>query len=159
MKEWCHTNNILQAHCWGCLIVQVMFHTLMTSLMTAQSRPNFEIDLSPSIYELERRSLAQNIGNANGYLSGIFNFRYPFRWKSLSRAQNGGHFENFEILNTTSIWPQTWNDRPKLCLKVGPLYSLINEMATFVVITKKRARISSLSFLCIGSREIMTTFM
>ena len=28
--------------------------------------------------------------------------------KSLSRAQNGGHFENFEILNTASIWPQIW---------------------------------------------------
>ena len=37
--------------------------------------------------------------------------------KSLSRAQNGGHFENFEILNTASIWPQIWKDRPKLCQK------------------------------------------
>ena len=38
--------------------------------------------------------------------------------KSLSRAQNGGHFENFEILNTASIWPQIWKDRPKLCQKI-----------------------------------------
>ena len=75
------------------------------------------IDISPSIFELERRPKAQNIGDANGYLSGIFNFRYNFRWKSLSRAQNGGHFENFEILNTASIWPQIWKDRPKLCHK------------------------------------------
>ena len=36
MKDWCHTNDILQVHCWGCLVVQVMFHTLMTSLMTPQ---------------------------------------------------------------------------------------------------------------------------
>ena len=36
MKDWCHTNNILQVHCWGCLVVQVMFHALMTSLMTSQ---------------------------------------------------------------------------------------------------------------------------
>ena len=36
MKDWCHTNNILQVHCWRCLVVQVMFHTLMTSLMTSQ---------------------------------------------------------------------------------------------------------------------------
>ena len=36
MKDWCHTNNILQVHCWGCLFVQVMFHALMTSLMTSQ---------------------------------------------------------------------------------------------------------------------------
>ena len=36
MKDWCHINNILQVHCWGCLVVQVMFHTLMTSLMTSR---------------------------------------------------------------------------------------------------------------------------
>ena len=36
MKDWCHTNNILQVHCWGSLVVQVMFHALMTSLMTSQ---------------------------------------------------------------------------------------------------------------------------
>ena len=72
--------------------------------------------------------------------------------KSLSRSQNEGHFENFEILNTASIWPQIWKDRPKLCkksiyimmtssmasqggLKVGPLYSFINEITTFFMIT------------------------
>ena len=36
MKDRCHTHNILQVHCWGCLVVQVMFDTLMTSLMTSQ---------------------------------------------------------------------------------------------------------------------------
>ena len=36
MKDLCHTNNILQVHCWGCLVVQVMFRALMTSLMTSQ---------------------------------------------------------------------------------------------------------------------------
>ena len=35
-------------------------------------------------------------------------------------------------------------------LKVGPLYSFINEISTFFMITKKRAMISSLNFLCIG---------
>ena len=83
MKDWCHTNNILQVYCWGCLVVQVMSHALMTSLMTSpgrsQSRSNFEIDISPSIFELGRRSKAQNVGNAHGYLSGISKFRYNFR--------------------------------------------------------------------------------
>ena len=37
--------------------------------------------------------------------------------KKNCRAQNGSHFENFEILNTASIWPQIWKDRPKLCKK------------------------------------------
>ena len=112
MKNWCHTNNILQVHCWRCLVVQVMFRALMTSLMTSQSDKVGQIFWLP-IFELERRSKAQNVGYANGYLSGIFKFRYNFRWKSLSRAQNGGHFEIFELLNTASIWLQIWKDRPK----------------------------------------------
>ena len=142
-------------------------HDVIDDVTRSQSRSNFESDISPSIFELERRSKAQNVGNAHGYLSGLFNFRYNFRQKSLSRAQNSGHFENFEILNTASIWPQIWKDRPKLCqkkrifmmmtssmtsqggLKVGPLYSFINEIITFFMITKQRARITSLNFLCI----------
>ena len=34
-------------------------------------------------------------------------------------------------------------------LKVGPLYSFIYEITTFLIITKQRAKISSLNFLCI----------
>ena len=136
-------------------------HDVIDDVRRSQSMSNFEIDTSPSMFELERRSKAQNVGNAHGYLSGIFNFRQ----KRLSRAQNSGHFENFEISNTASIWPQMWKDRPKLCqksifmmmtssmtsqggLKFGPLYSYINEI-TFFMITKQRAKISSLNFLCI----------
>ena len=67
--------------------MQVMFHAIMTSSMTSpghqvtrsQSRSNFETDISLSIFELERRPKAQNIGNAHDYLSDIFNFRYHFR--------------------------------------------------------------------------------
>ena len=87
--------------------------------------------------------------------------------KSLSRAQNDGHFENFEIFNTASIWPQIWKDRPKLWKKkyfyyddvindvtgwpqIRTLYSFINEITTFFMITKKQAKISSQNFLCIG---------
>ena len=143
-------------------------HDVIDDVTRSQSRSNFEIDIYASIFELQRWSKAQNVGNAHGYLSGIFNFRYNFRKKSLWLAQNGGHFENFEILNRASIWPQIWKDRPKLCqkksiftmltssmtsqggLKFDPLYSLMNEITTFFMITKKRAKISSLNFLCIG---------
>ena len=45
----------------------------------SQSRSDLEIDISPSIFELERRSKAQNIGNTHDYLAGIFNFRYNIR--------------------------------------------------------------------------------
>ena len=97
--------------------VWIHIHDVIDDVTRSQSRSNFEIDISPSIFELERRSKAQNVGNAHGYLFDIFIFRYNFRWKSLSRAQNGGHFENSDILNTASIWPQIWKDRPKLCQK------------------------------------------
>ena len=54
-------------------------HDVIDDVTRSQSRSNFEIDISPSIFELQRRSKAQNVGNADGYLSGIFNFRYNFR--------------------------------------------------------------------------------
>ena len=50
-------------------------HDVIDDVTRSQSRSNFEIGISLSIFELERRSRAQNIGNANGYPSGIFNFR------------------------------------------------------------------------------------
>ena len=59
-------------------------HDIIDDIKRSQSGSNFEIDMSLSIFELERRSKAQNVGNANGYLSGIFNFRYHFRQKSLN---------------------------------------------------------------------------
>ena len=54
-------------------------HDAIDDVTRSQSRSNFESDISPSIFELERRSKAQNVGNAHGYLSGIFSFRYNFR--------------------------------------------------------------------------------
>ena len=54
-------------------------HDVIDDVTRSQSRSNFESDISPSIFELERRSKAQNVGNAHGYLSGLFNFRYNFR--------------------------------------------------------------------------------
>ena len=70
-------------------------HDVIDDVTRWQRRSKFEIDISPSIFELERRSKAQNVGNANGFLSDIFNLQYNFWWKSLSRAQNGVHFLNF----------------------------------------------------------------
>ena len=54
-------------------------HDVIDDVTRSQSRSNFETDISPKIFELERRSKAQNVGNANGYLYGIFNFWYNFR--------------------------------------------------------------------------------
>ena len=54
-------------------------HDVIDDVTRSQSRSNFESDIYPSIFELERWSKAQNVGNAHGYLSGLFNFRYNFR--------------------------------------------------------------------------------
>ena len=54
-------------------------HDFIDDVTRWQKRSNFAIDISPSIFELERRSKAQNVGNANGYLSGKFNFRFHVR--------------------------------------------------------------------------------
>ena len=94
-------------------------HDVIDNVTRLQSRSNFEIHISPSIFEPEHRSKAQNIGNANGYLSGIFNFQYNFQWKSLSQAQNGGHFKN-----TTSVWPQIWKYRSQLGQKIPSIFML-----------------------------------
>ena len=40
-------------------------HDVIGDVTRSQSGSNFEIDISPSIFELERRSKAQNVGNAN----------------------------------------------------------------------------------------------
>ena len=41
-------------------------HDVIDDVTRSQGRSNFEIDISPSIFELERRSKAQNVGNAHG---------------------------------------------------------------------------------------------
>ena len=64
--------------------MQVMFHALMTSLLTSQGDKVGQI-MKLTIFELERRSKAQNVGNANGYLSGMFNFWYNIRQKKVCR--------------------------------------------------------------------------
>ena len=35
MKDWCHTNSILQVYSWGSLVVQVILHALVTTSMTS----------------------------------------------------------------------------------------------------------------------------
>ena len=174
IEDRCHTNSILQVHCWGCLFVQVMFHALMTSLMTSQDHKvgqilkliyvcqylSYNVDQKLKMSEM---LMAISLVNSTSGITSVKN--------SSSRAINGGHFENFEILNTPSIWQQIWRDRPKLCqnlffkmmtssmtsqggLKVGPLYSFINKITTFFMITKKRAKILSLNLLCIGIMKL-----
>ena len=78
MKDWCHTNNILQVHDRGCLVVQV--HALMTSSMTS---PDYKLGLILKLTYLHGY-LSESVDKSSkyrncSYLSGIFNFRYHFR--------------------------------------------------------------------------------
>ena len=50
--------------------------------MMSKSRSNFEIAITPLIFELERRSQAQNVGNLTGYCFVTLNFRLDFRLKT-----------------------------------------------------------------------------
>ena len=54
-------------------------HDLIDDVTRLQKRSNIDIDIFPSIFELQHPSKAQNVGNAHGYYSGIFIFRYNFR--------------------------------------------------------------------------------
>ena len=71
-------------------------HDVIDDVTRSQSRSNFEIDISPSIFELERRSKVQNVGNANGYLSDMFNFRYNFRWKNCRELKMAAILRNLK---------------------------------------------------------------
>ena len=70
-------------------------HDVIDDVTRSQNRSNFEIDISPPIFQLERRSKAQNVGNAHGYFLAYSTTGIAFGKKSSWQAQNGGHFENF----------------------------------------------------------------
>ena len=137
-------------------------HDVIDNVTRSQSRSNFEIDITPSIFELERRSKAQIVGNVNGCRSCIFNCLYKGK---------GGYFENFkyytqvqfdlryvkivpnyakksifhddDVIDDLTGWPQS---RPTIFL-----YKWNNNIFHDNV---KPAKISSLNFLCIGIRRL-----
>ena len=102
------------------LWLQLYEYIFMTSLMTSPGHKIGQILKLIYLRHYLHYSVDQKLKMAD-MLMAIFLVYYPSGItsgkKSLSRAQNGGHFENFEILNTASIWPQIWTDRPKLCQK------------------------------------------
>ena len=78
MKSWCHTNYFAGTLLGmsSCASYVSRGHDVIDDVTRSLNRSTFKYDISPSIIELQRRSKAQNVRNANGYLSGIFNFRY-----------------------------------------------------------------------------------
>ena len=80
---------------YGCIVFGV--HDVIDDVIRSKNRSNFEIAITPSIFELECRTKSQKIGNGMAYLGVGLNFRYNFRFKRSPWPQNGGHFENFEL--------------------------------------------------------------
>ena len=83
------------------LLLHLCKRVFMTSLMTS---PGHKVgQILKLIYLRQYRSKTQNIGNAYGYLAGIFFFRYNI-WNKVCRDMKMATiFQNFEILNTT-VW-------------------------------------------------------
>ena len=110
MEDWYQTNNILQVHWWGCLVVQVMFHALMTSLMTSQ---DFKVgQILKLIYP--RQYLSYSVDQKlkmPEMLMAIF-LVYSTSGKKFVASSKWRPFWKFEILNIASIWPQIWKIVP-----------------------------------------------
>ena len=53
----------------------------MTRSRNKKSRSNFEIVFTLTIFELERRTEAQNVGDSMAYIGIMLNFQYKFRFK------------------------------------------------------------------------------
>ena len=60
-------------------------HVITEDVSKSKSMSKFKCDIPPSVFQIERRSNAQNIGSAHGCLVGIYNVRYC-SLKKLCRA-------------------------------------------------------------------------
>ena len=76
-------------------IIWIHIHDVIDDVTRSQNRSNFEIDISPSLFALQRRSKAQNGRYAHGYLSGILSFRYNFRSKKFVASSKWRPFWKF----------------------------------------------------------------
>ena len=72
-------------------------------IIRSKHKSQFWAAITLSISILGHLSKGQMIGNGLGYFADKLNFPYQFRWTSLMRPQNGGHFNNFKMLNKPSF--------------------------------------------------------
>ena len=93
-------------------------HNVIDDVTRSQSRSNIQIDISPSIFKLERRSKAQNIGNANGYLKVAtilkilkyqtqlqFDYRYEKSFPNYARKM---YFHDDAVIDDVTGWSKRW---------------------------------------------------
>ena len=93
---------------YGCIVFGV--YDVIDDVIRSKNRSNFKIAITPSIFELELRSKAQNVGYWTGYLGDIPNFRWHLWRKSSPRPQIFVSFKNFVIFNIAWIWQQVSKD-------------------------------------------------
>ena len=107
-------------------------HDVIDDVTRSQSRSNFESDISPSIFELESRSKAQNFGNAHGYLSGystsgitsgkkilsgskwrpfwkFSNIKHSFKLTSDLKRSSQISFYGDDVIDGVTGWPQSFS--------------------------------------------------
>ena len=138
MKDWCHTNNILQVQCWGCLVVQVMFHALRTSLMMSQDHKvgqilkliylrhylSYSVDLKHKMSKMLMAiflvySTSDITSGKKVYrelkMAAILNFLNIKRsfnlnsdMKRLSQIMPKKNFHDDDIIDDVTGWPQSW---------------------------------------------------
>ena len=133
--------------------------------MRSRNKSHFEIAITRSIFELERRSKAQNVGHAIGSPDKMLNFRWHFRRKISPSPKISSFWIFFNYSTQLQFDIRYWKIVPNYTrksifmvmtssmtshedLKIVPLYSLINDKWTFFVITEQIPDTSSL-YLCI----------
>ena len=137
-------------------IIWVHIHDVIHDVTKSQNRSNFEIDISPSIFQIQRRSMLMAIflvystsviASAKKSLSGS-------KWRPFWKFWNIKHRFNLtsDMKRSSQIMPKSIlmmvmsSMTSQGGLKVGPIYSFNNNI---FMITKQWANISSLNFLCI----------
>ena len=126
MKDWCHTNNILQVHCWGCLVVQVMFRALMMSLMTSQDHKvgqflkliyllqYFSYSVDQKLKMSEMLMAIFLVYSTSGITSGKkVGHKLKMARKDHPKLCQKKYFHDDDVMNGVTWWPQS---RPSIFL-------------------------------------------
>ena len=159
----------------GCLVAQVMFNALMTSLMTSQDHKVGQILKLIYLRQYLSYSVDQNLKMSEILMAVVL----VYSTFGITSGKKVCHeLKMAAILNFLKFWTQlqfelryekivpnyakkfffmmmTSSMTSQGGLKAGPLYSFINEITTFFMINKKRTNISSFNVLCKGIMRLL----
>ena len=100
-------------------------HDVIDDVTRSQSMSNFEIDISPSILKLQRRSKAQNVGNVKKFVASskwrpfwkCLDIKHSFNltpdMKSSSQFMPKKYLHDDDVIHDVTGWPQS---RPSIFL-------------------------------------------